>query len=352
MGRRAAPAKLSQASIAPSIRNLVGGVLFVLAVGIAAVIGYVSQGWSLGDAVYMTVLTVFTVGYDEVEPISSPALRAITIGLIFFGCTGMIFLTGALVQFITFRGLQEVLGTRRMRGQIEKLQDHTIICGFGRIGRMLARDLEAASTPFVVIEADPARAAEVLAAGYLSVEEDATDETALTNAGIQRARVLATALPNDAANVFITLSARSLNRELTIIARGEAPSTERKLIQAGADHVILPAHIGADRMAELILYPATVAMVRAPGRMREMEQDLRRLGLELALAVVEQGSANDGRTISEVEHETGFLIVAVEAPGSDAAERPGPTRRLSAGDGVTLIGHSGPIPLTSGFSRL
>ncbi len=335
----------------PSTRNLVGGVLFVLIVCAAAVAAYVRQGWTVGDAVYMTVLTIFTVGYGEVHPISTLSLRVVTISLIVLGCTGMIFLTGALVQFITFRGFQEVLGTRRMRGQIDKLENHTIICGFGRIGRMLARDLDAASSPFVVIEADPTRCAEVHAAGYLTVEEDATDETALTNAGIQRARILATALPNDAANVFITLSARSLNKNLTIIARGEAPSTERKLIQAGANHVILPAHIGADRMAELILYPATVEMVRTPGRMREMEQDLHRLGLELALAVVEAGSPNDGRTVGDVEHETGFLVVAVETPRVDAAEPPPPSRRQRAGDGVTLIGHAGPVPLTSGFSR-
>jgi Trk K+ transport system NAD-binding subunit len=337
---------------APSVRNLAGGIIFVLIVGAVAVAGYVSQGWTLSDAVYMTVLTIFTVGYDEVEPIATPALRVITMGLIFLGCTGMIFLTGALVQFITFRGFQEVLGTRRMTRQIDKLENHTIICGFGRIGRMLARDLEAASSPFVIIESDPARCAEVHAAGYLAVEEDATDETALTNAGVQRARVLATALPNDATNVFITLSARSLNRDLTIIARGEAPSTERKLIQAGANHVILPAHIGADRMAELILYPATVDMVRDPRRMREMEQSLHRLGLELAIAVVEAGSPHDGQTVTEIERETGFFVVAVETPGTASAQRPDPSHRLAAGDGVTLLGRAGPVPLTSGFSRL
>ncbi len=344
---RLAPGSLA----APSIKYLLGGVLFVLAVAVAAVAAYVAQGWSLGDAVYMTVLTVFTVGYDEVEPVATPALRLTTIALIVLGCTGMIFLTGALVQFITFRGFQEVLGTRRMTRQIEQLENHTIVCGFGRIGRMLARDLDAARAPFVVIEANPARVVEANAAGYLAVEEDAADENALTNAGVKRARVLATVLPNDATNVFITLSARSLNKNLTIIARGEAPSTERKLIQAGADHVILPAHIGADRMAELILYPATVEMVRSPRRMRELEIDLHRLGLELALAVVEAGSPNDGRTVAEVERATGFIVVAVETPGTEAAERPDPARRLLPGDGVTLIGHAGPVPLTAGFSR-
>ena len=338
--------------ISPSVRNLVGGVLFVLAVSALAVAGYVSQGWTFGDALYMAVLTVFTVGYGEVEPVSTPALRAITIGLMLFGCTGMIFLTGALVQFITFRGFQEVLGTRRMRAQIQKLENHVVICGFGRIGRMLARDLEAASTLFVVIESDPGRCAEVHAAGHLVVEEDATDESALTHAGVERARVLATVLPNDAANVFITLSARSLNRDLTIIARGEAPSTERKLLQAGADHVILPAHIGADRMAELILYPRTVQLVREPRRMREVEQELHRLGLELAVAVVEEGSPHHDHTVADVERATGFLIVAVETPGSPEADRPDPNRRLQPGDGVTLLGRGGSTPLTSGFARV
>lgn len=337
------------ASFASSpLRNLAGGVAFVLLVAVAAVAAYESQGWSLADAVYMTVLTVYTVGYDEVRPVDTEALRAITMTLIVLGCTGMIFLTGALVQFITVRSFQEVLGTRRIRNQMEKLQDHVIICGYGRIGRSLARDLAAASTPFCVIEASAARGAEAQSDGCLVVAEDATEETALHRAGAARARVLATVLPNDAANVFITLSARALNAGLTIIARGEAPSTERKLIQAGANHVVLPAHIGADRMAELILYPATVAMMQ-PRRMREMEADLHRLGLELATFVVEAGSRHEGRSIGAVERETGCFVVTVERPGAAEAERADPARLLAAGDGVTLVGRAGSVPM-GGFS--
>ncbi len=343
-GGRAGP------SLMLPIRNIASGVLFVMAVSAVAIAGYVTQSWRLGDALYMTVLTVFTVGYGEVEPVDTPMLRAITIGLILFGCTGIIFLTGAIVQLITVRSFQEVLGTRRMNRDIDKLDGHTILCGFGRIGRMLARDLAAASSPFVVIDANPARCAEAREAGYLVVEEDAAEESALHHAGITRARVLATVLPNDASNVFITLSARSLNDRLVIIARGEAPSTEKKLLHAGAHHVVLPAHIGADRMAELILYPATVAMVRKPQRMREMEQDLHRLGLEIVLAVVERDSRHAGETVEAVERGTGFLIVAVESPGSARAEGPDPGRRLAAGDGVTLLGRVGRVPLADGFA--
>jgi hypothetical protein len=132
--------------------NLLGGVIFVLTVGSLAVVGYVSQGWSFGDALYMVVLTVFTVGYDEVQPVTAGPLRAITIGLIVTGCTGMIFLTGALVQFITITGIQQVLGIKHMSHQIEHLRDHVIVCGFGRIGNMLARELKAGEARFVVVE--------------------------------------------------------------------------------------------------------------------------------------------------------------------------------------------------------
>ena len=329
---------------ASPVRNLVGGVLFVMIVCACAVAAYCGEGWSFDDALYMSVLTVFTVGYGEVRPIDTEVLRLITMGLIVFGCTGMIFLTGALVQFITVRSFQDVLGTRRNRMEIEKLSGHTIICGHGRIGRSLVRDLAAASARFVVVEADPARAAELRGGGHLVLEADATEEEALDHAGILRARVLATVLPNDAANVFITLSARAMNPELTIIARGEAPATERKLLQAGANHVVLPAHIGAERMAELILYPATLAMRPPAARMRELGRDLHRFGLELATVIVAPGSRHDGRSVADVERATDCFVVTVEQPGGDGAHRPAPDHVLAEGDGVTLMGRIGAVP--------
>ena len=166
-------------------RNLLGGVIFVLTVGSLAVVGYVSQGWSFGDALYMVVLTVFTVGYDEVQPVTAGPLRAITIGLIVTGCTGMIFLTGALVQFITITGIQQVLGIKHMSHQIEHLRDHVIVCGFGRIGNMLARELKAGEARFVVVERSAERIEEARALGYLCVHADASDETTLQRAGMR-----------------------------------------------------------------------------------------------------------------------------------------------------------------------
>ncbi len=226
----------------------------MLVVSACATAAYMENGWGFGDALYMVVLTVYTVGYDEVIPIKTPELRAITIALIVTGCTGMIFLTGSLIQLITASQLQQLFGFRRMQKEIDRLTDHVIICGYGRIGQMLARELQAGKCDFVIVERGDGRMTAARELGFLSLQGDATDEDVLRLAGISRARALATVLPDDAANVFITLSARSLNRELTIIARGEAASTEGKLIQAGADRVVLPTRIGAERMAELLLY--------------------------------------------------------------------------------------------------
>ena len=153
--------------LASPLRNLIIGGLFVLFICLLATIGYVSAGWSLGDAVYMVVLTIYTVGYDEVRAIHTPFLRANTMMLIILGCTGMIFLTGALVQFITITQFQQLFGTRRMKNDIDSLTDHVIICGFGRIGTMLAQELTAGQAPFVILERSDRRFAEARDLGYL-----------------------------------------------------------------------------------------------------------------------------------------------------------------------------------------
>ncbi len=275
----------------------------MLVVSACATAAYVANGWRLGDALYMVVLTVYTVGYDEVVPINTPELRAITIALIVTGCTGMIFLTGTLIQLITASQLQQLFGFRRMQKEIDRLTDHVIICGYGRIGQMLARELQAGKSDFVIVERGDGRMTAARELGFLSLQGDATDEDVLRLAGISRARALATVLPDDAANVFITLSARSLNRELTIIARGEAASTEGKLIQAGADRVVLPTRIGAERMAELLLYQNVAKVLSGikAGDLDRLGRDLRRLGLEIEVVAAETGSQSVGATIGELE---------------------------------------------------
>jgi trk system potassium uptake protein TrkA/voltage-gated potassium channel len=324
-------------------RNLMIAVAYVLGIGLLAQAGYMAAGWDAGDALYMVVLTIFTVGFDEVRPINTPELRALTIGLIVLGCTGMLFITGALVQLITITEIQQVLGVRRMEGRIEKLRDHVIVCGFGRIGHMLTKELLSGKENFVVIERDAERYEEAVALGYLCVNGNATEEPVLLRAGIRRARVLASVVPEDAANVFITLSARALNPTISIIARGEAPATERKLLQAGANEVVMPAHIGAERVAEMIMYQATWRLQHASARMQQFEQELRRLGLELEVVAATEGSVFAGLTVEEIEtrSDRSFFIVSIERPGSDQAIPVAGSTRIEAGDGVMVVGRRG-----------
>ncbi len=325
--------------LASPARNLIIGSLYMLVIMTISVACYLGQGWSLSDAVYMVVVTIYTVGYGEVRPIDTPALRTITILQIVLGCTGMIFLTGALVQLFTASQLQQILGFKRMKTQIGQLDRHVIICGFGRIGVMLARELHIGSVPFVVLERSTARFEQLRDLGYLGIQGDATDETSLQAAGIARARALATVLPDDSANVFITLSARSLNPELQIIARGEAPSTESKLLYAGANKVVLPTHIGAERIAELILFPEMAKFIGSE-RMQGFEKEMRLLGLDMDMVTVAANSKAAGKLIEVIERDAqgSFYIVALNRHTGERVSRPGPTVRVETGDGLVLIG--------------
>jgi voltage-gated potassium channel Kch len=321
-------------------RNLVSIIVFVLAVAALATTAYLAAGWPLADALYMVVLTIYTVGYGEVRPIDTPFLHTVTMLLMVLGCTGMILLTGALVQLLTFNQIQTLMGGKRMKNDIDRLTDHVIVCGFGRIGVMLARELADGGAKFVVLERNESRLEQARSFGYLCLQADATDEGALLAAGVERARVLATVLPDDAANVFITLSARALNRSLQIIARGEAPSTESKLMQAGADKVVLPTHIGAERIAEMVLFPETARFIRGSERMQDFEKMLRDLGLDLEVVIAAERSAADGVTIGELENRAkgAFFVVQINHRSGEVITRPPRETAIHAGDGLVVVG--------------
>ena len=338
-------------TIGSPFRNLLVAAGFVFAVFIGATIGYVKDGWSPGDAAYMVTLTVFSVGYDEVRPIDTPYLRALTTATMVLGCTGMIVLTGALVQVFTALQLRGMLGLNRMQTEIDKLSNHVIICGYGRIGVQLASELVKAQSSFVVIERDTSKLGE---APFLYLTADATDEDALHAAGVERARTLATVLPDDAANVFITLSARNMNKNLEIIARGEAPSTEAKLFHAGADKVVLPTHIGAERIAEMILYPATTRLVSDSTDMHEKKRRLHELGLELEVVAVPDDGALVGETVREAEQRGrgSFFVVQVDRAGGQTIMQPGEDVRIEGGDKLVLVIRGSRVSAGAMFSRL
>jgi voltage-gated potassium channel len=333
------------------LRILAAVIAFMLVLIVIATLGYMAAGWSFGDALYMVILTVYTVGYQEVRPIHTPALHLLTIGTIVLGCTGMIFLTGALVQVFTVGQITQLLGVKRVTSEIEKLKDHIIICGFGRIGVMLAKDLKDGGADFLIVERSESRIAQAEALGYLCLQADAADEAALKSAGVERARVLATVLPDDSTNVFVTLSARSLNQRLHIIARGEQPSTESKLLYAGANKVVLPTHIGAERMTEMILYPETARFIRGSERMQDFDKTLRDLGLQLEMVVVPDNSGAIGGSIGELEQKGrgGFFVVQLDRRGGETVTRPAADVRIEAGDGVLIVARAEVAAITSIF---
>lgn len=227
-----------------------------------------------------------------------------------------------------------------MENEIEKLKNHAVICGYGRIGRMIASQLVAGGIPFVIVDQSAERVAEAREDGYLTLQGEATDEVVLRAAGISRARVLATVLPNDAANVFITLSARNMSPQVQIIARGEVPSTERKLLQAGANRVVLPAHIGADRIAHLILHPNARELIG--GRTKagvDLEHHLVELGLDMEELEIGPDSPWVHKRISEVESEAAgrLMPVAILRKEGGTDLNPAPTAMLMPGDALVVM---------------
>ena len=327
------------AVLSSPIRNLIAILAFVTLIVFSSTAAYMRAGWSLADAFYMVMLTLYTVGYGEVRPIDTPYLHFVTLGTMILGCTSMILLTGILVQVFTELQLRELFGLDREQGQIDRLEGHVIICGFGRIGQMLGKELSAGGARFVILERSADKIAEIHAMGYLCMAGDGTDESALMAAGITRARVLATVLPDDAANVFITLSARNLNPKLEIIARGEVPTTESKLLHAGADQVVLPTHIGAERIAELILHPITANTIRDDENLRDLERSLRDLGLNLAIVRAADRGGMTGLSIGEAERRGGglFFVTQIERAAGEIVMRPAASIKIEPKDQLTLV---------------
>lgn len=326
----------------PSFRTLFRGAAFFGLTALIGIIGYCLAGWSLLDAVYMTVITVFGVGFGEVRPITEPSLRILTIFVIVAGCSSVIYFIGGIVQMIAEGEFHRALGARRMTIGIEQLKNHTIMCGFGRVGQNLARELRASGIALVIVDSDTERLAAAEADGYLVLVGDATDEAVLKTAGIERARVVATVLSSDAANIYLTLSARELNAEVEIIARAESPSAEKKLYRSGANRVVLPTSIGAAKIAQLISRPAAETLLSDIVGRQHLNDELQELGLRLQEFSLGANSELLGRCIDEVESvaKGHALIVAIGKPDGTVIRNPGSNLVLNSGDTLFALGHA------------
>ena len=220
--------------------------------------GYmIIEGWPVSDAIYMTIITLATVGYGEVHQVSGVG-RIFTIFLIVSGVGYFMYVVGLLVQFLVEERIRVILGRRKLDKQIAKLKDHYIVCGYGRIGRVLARYLTERYLNVVIIEKNESRQAAMDEDGVLYLMGEATDENLLLRAGIKDAKGLITAVATDADNVFLTLIAKQLNPGLFIVARAIQNTAKRTIQAAGANKVISPYDLGARRMAHAILRPTVI----------------------------------------------------------------------------------------------
>jgi len=329
-----------------SLRRIITGVFSFALTVLVAVSGYVIAGWSLLDAVYMVVITIFGVGYGEVQPLASPTLKVFTILVIIAGALSVAYTISGFVQLVTEGEIQRALSLKRMTQDIANLNDHVIICGFGRIGQLVARQLKGLHQLIVIVDNNPERIALGQELGYLMYQGNATDESILHTIQIHRARALATVLPDDAANVFISLTARELNPQLMIVARGEMPSTEKKLRLAGANHVVLPASIGALRMAHLITHPTAVDFLAQQDGHQGLNEILAELDIQLSELLIEPDSSLVGGTIGDVEVQGRgtFIIVALRRSDGTVSVHPSRDSYLARGDSVILMGHQGDMP--------
>jgi voltage-gated potassium channel len=232
-------------------RTLRNGITFFVTTCIISTSGYVMAGWEWIDAIYMVTITIFGVGYGEVHPMESNALKLFTMCVILVGCSSLLYVIGGIIQLLAEGEIARMLGVRNQSRELDQLNDHTIICGYGRVGQMLAVELSNQDQPLVILDRTEARVEQARADGFLAVLGDAVDDDVLHRVRLLHAKTIASVLPDDATNVFITLTARDMCASIQIIARAESPCTERKLLRGGASHVVMPAAIGAVRIAQL-----------------------------------------------------------------------------------------------------
>ncbi|MFN0026153.1 MAG: potassium channel family protein [Acidimicrobiales bacterium] len=296
--------------------------------------GYLAFGFGLHDAVYQTVITVTTVGFQEVQPLNRDQ-RTFTMVLAVAGTATTLYTFGAVLETVLEGRLRDLYGRRRMQRRIDELSDHVIVCGWGRVGRALAKMVAGSGTSLVVIDIDPERlgTASGIGPGGFVVLGDATEDSVLQQAGVERARALVGALDNDAANLLVTLSARALNPQLFIAARARLESNEEKLRRAGADRVVNPQAIGGSRLAAFVLQPNVAEFLDVVMHDGSLE-------FRLGEVTVAANAPAAGQPLSSIQRETqrGALVLAVRNPDSTFVTNPPHDLVLAPGQVLIAIG--------------
>jgi voltage-gated potassium channel len=315
------------------VRHLKISVGILLALVSSGTAGYMTiEKWRLLDALYMTVITLGTVGFKEVHDLSDTA-KIFTIVLIVVGVSVLGYLVGSLAQIMFEGQIQRVIGRKKVEKQIEGLKDHYIICGFGRIGSLICKEFKANGLPFVVVEKDPERSDYLEEEGFLHMKGDATLDETLLKAGIKKAKGLISVVTSDTENVYITLTARGLNPDLFILARSGEEGSEIKLKRAGANKVVSPYVIGGSRMAQSVLRPNVVDFI-------EIATGSDHLDLQMEELAIPEHSQFAGETLisSGFRKETGVIIVGIKKAHGKMVFNPHSEARMEAGDTLIILG--------------
>lgn len=315
-------------------RRFVLALALVAALTLSGAVGYtLIEHMSVLDAFYMSVITISTVGFSEVKPLS-PTGRLFTIGLIITGVGSAIYLFTVIGELVVEGSLREFLGKNAMNRKIHNLQGHVIICGFGRFGRAVAEELIRDGVPFVAIESDPLRQADLDAMGALHIIGSALEDSVLTDAGVGSARAIVVATGSDPDNVYITLSVREKNPSILIYSRGDSDAGLRRLKLAGADQVVSAYQWAGMRIAASILRPSVVDFLQLSLPGRESEVDLEEINIS-------RDSQAVGKTIATMEQENPRLrIVALKRDNQRLEMVPPAETRIEVGDLLVVIGES------------
>jgi voltage-gated potassium channel len=325
--------RYSRAALGEPLRRAQLSVLLLLLLVLAGTLGYMAlEHMGAVEALYMTVITISTVGFGEVHPLSN-AGRLFTIGLIVLGALALASTVGNTVEVLLGQRLWTSLQRWRMEEWLMKATNHYVVCGYGRIGQQIVRDLRARDVPFVVIEADPSQEETFLAEQITYIIGNATlDETQL-EAGTDRARGFVAALDTDADNVLAVLTARGLNPDLFIVARATSPASENKLRRAGANRVVSPYDIGGHRISLALLRPAVHDLLNQIFDVSQMDTDIGEIH-------VTAGSRLAGQTIGacDLRRVRNLSVLAIQGPDSAFTINPGPRHTIQVGETLIVIG--------------
>ncbi len=312
-------------------RKLIQVLALTALIIIFGTIGYiVIEGWNLYDAIYMTIITLSTVGFREVHDLSLSG-KLFTIFLIFGGVGTVLYALSTGARMILEGELKEIFGRKKLEKRIKELRDHYIICGYGRMGKIISKELKSEGVKFVVIEKTPVSLEEN--EDVLLLTGDATRDNILKEAGIEKARGLISVLATDAENLLVVLSSRGLNPHILIVARAAEEDSEQKFLRAGATKVVSPYHIGGLRMAHTVLKPTVVDFIEFATRSGNIE-------LQMQEILIQEGASLVGMTLEEcgIGRDLGVIVVAIKQTTGDTRFNPTFKSRIKPGDTLIALG--------------